>query len=140
MLSDNFEDIIGLKMKLTKRENTRLLIDTGAQLSFLKYSSVSNKKQIEERFSIKFRGIIGCIKSCTLGTIDSGIYINDVFCPHEFRIVHDYIGMGTAEGILGSDFLRKHESIINYGKGELKIIRPELVKQINETFENKKKE
>lgn len=109
IFTHNFEVVIEIKVELTKKENTKLLIDTGAQLSFLKYNMISEKKRIEDRFALKFRGIIGGLKSCTLGTVQSGIYINNVLCPLEFHVVNDYITMGTADGILGSDFLRKYE-------------------------------
>jgi hypothetical protein len=123
-------------VEITKKESTMLLIDSGAQLSFLKYSSISDKKKIDENFSMKFRGIIGCIKSHTLGTIESGIYINNVLCPHEFHIVNDYVGMGTTEGILGSDFMSKYECILNYGLNEIQILNPKFVqKKTNEAFE-----
>lgn len=112
--TQNFEVTINIKVKLTKKEKIKLLIDTGAQMSFLKYSSISNKKEIDDKFAMKFRGVMGIMKDCTLGIVKSGIYVKEIFCPHEFHVVNDYIVMGTAEGILGSDFLRKYESILSY--------------------------
>lgn len=57
----------------------------------------------------------------------SGIYIKNTFCPHDFHIVSDDTTMGIAEGILGSDFLKKYKSVLSYNDEELKIVKPKFL-------------
>jgi hypothetical protein len=135
----NDEFIILTEMDNTEKKLNKLLIDTGAQLSFLKYNSIKNKNKIDNKYSTNFRGILSCIKSHTLGTIESGIYIHNTFCPHEFHVISDQTTIGTADGILGSDFLIKYKSILDYDKKELRIFKPELVsRQAQENLKEKK--
>lgn len=108
------------------------LIDTGAQMSFLRYKSIQNKNEINRQMIIKIRGAIAGIKSSTVGTLSSGLYIDNIFYPHVFNIIKDCIMVGDVEGVIGSDFLEKYKCKINFAENVIELIRPRVLSSKNE--------
>lgn len=127
-------------MDYTKEKSIKLLLDSGAQMSFIKISSIVDEKKIDSNYSVKYRDVVGCTNAFTLGILESGIYLNNSFYSHEFHVVNNNATTGAAEGILGSDCLRKYKCSLDYNKNELKIVRPNLVmEEEKEKFAKRKK-
>lgn len=89
-----------------------LLIDTGAQVSFIK-EEVVKKEEICESEKQKIRGVISKVSGETLGTIEANLTINNEKFKHKFQVVNDQFSVGY-EGILGSDFLNNYNGCIDY--------------------------
>lgn len=125
----NEEVKLTVKMENINKQIVTLLIDTGAQVSFLCYKDIENKNKINHNLIMNVRGAISGLKSTTLGTICSGIYINDIFYPHTFHVIDDCISVGNANGVIGSDFLKKFECILNFSNDRIELIKPQNIKE-----------
>lgn len=90
----------------------------------------------QKKHSIK--GVVPNTQTTTHGSIILSFMIENTQIQHTFSVVQDDIVIGT-DGVLGNDFLRKYNCIIDYNTRELKIKSPEhnLNKKINECFKNK---
>lgn len=122
------EIILRVKVKFTRGEKLNMLVDSGAQLSFLKLNVIEDKNRINNRTVLKFKGIIGGVRATTVGSIDTGLLINGIFCEHEFHVVDDKVAVYSADGVIGSDFLRKFKAKINYEKKEISLMKPSEIK------------
>lgn len=90
----------------------RLLVDTGAQVSFIK-EEIVKKEEVCRSEKQKIRGVISKISGETLGTVEANLTINNERFKHKFHVVNDQFSVGN-EGILGSDFLNSYNGCIDY--------------------------
>jgi hypothetical protein len=94
---------------------TKLLIDSGAGLSIIDYKLVYNLK-IKNSENICISAASGhkidCVGFCTVN-----IQLSDLSFQHKFAVVKNF-----KHGLLiGSDFLSKHNAIINYNNNTLEL-------------------
>lgn len=115
-----------IKIKYAKKEESNLLVDSGAQLSLLKLKCIKNRNLIDTNSTLIFKGVINGVKGTTYGIIKSGIYINKIFFPHNFHVMRDDIGISNTDGVIGSDFLNKYEAVIDYNQKEIKLATPAI--------------
>lgn len=116
-----------IKVKYAKKEENNLLVDSGAQLSLLKLKCIKNRHLIDTNSTLMFKGVINGVKSTTYGIINSGIYINKIFFPHNFHVMRDDIGISNTDGVMGSDFLNKYEAVIDYNQKEIRLATPSIL-------------
>lgn len=116
-------------MKYLNIDSATLLVDTGAQISFLKLQVIQNKHDINHSKVMKIAGAIAGIKCTTIGTLDSGIYIENKFYPHIFHVIDDHVAVGKVNGVIGSDFLRRFECKICFEHEIIELIDPDKVQR-----------
>lgn len=88
------------------------MIDSQADISVIKQEAIYNEVRINEKNSIKIRGVTaGTIES--LGTIAIELYVNDLSIEHEFQVVPNEFNI-PADGIIGRDFLKAQQCKIDY--------------------------
>lgn len=88
------------------------LVDTEAQISVIKIGSIANTSEIDSSEIINIKGITkGSTK--TLGIIFLDLFSNNYIIEHKFHILNENTPIPT-DGIIGKDFLKLHECIINY--------------------------
>lgn len=89
--------------------NLKFLVDTGASVSLLKQQHCP--REIQYQRTIKIRGISG--NMMTLGTCELMLKIGSNRVQHEFHVIPNNFETSFS-GILGSDFLSKYKSIVDY--------------------------
>lgn len=86
-------------------------MDTQADISVFKYSSLKFKKFIDLSNTIEIKGITNeTINS--LGVVNIKLQLDNVL-SHDFHLVNDEFNINT-DGIIGKDFLIRHNCSINY--------------------------
>lgn len=108
--TSNNEVIVSAKFETDKVIN--LLVDTGAQVSFIKENMLGSEEVILNE-KIKVRGVINAVSGLTLGTVETELIFNDIRFRHKFHIINDEFSVGH-DGVLGSDFLDKYRGCIDY--------------------------
>lgn len=89
-----------------------MLLDTQADISLLKKSSIRNKTKINSAETVTITGVTdGQITS--LGILDTTLHIQNTIIPHEFHIVPDTFSI-PVDGIIGKDFMKEHKCLLNY--------------------------
>lgn len=108
---------VTLYSDITRTSNTYLL-DTGANISTLKISTLRDNTQINNQNSCQINGIIeGIVK--TKGSIDTYLLNNDIELEYQLQIVDDDFPV-PADGILGLDFIRKYNCKLDYDQNNWK--------------------
>ena len=92
------------------KNKIRFLIDTGASISTLKQRMVQ-KSEINDKEIIPISGLVG--KTKTVGTIQGALDLTSATIDHKFHILPDDL-LIPVEGIIGSDFLRDFDAIIDF--------------------------
>lgn len=99
-------EINGVKRKCS------YLVDTQADISVFKYSSIPGTPYFDETNVINIKGIThDSLKS--LGTIHVGLYTEQDVIDHEFHVVPDEFNIDS-DGIIGKDFLAFYRCKIDY--------------------------
>lgn len=110
-LNLNCSDFVMMETSATESESS-FLIDSQADISVIKQNAIYDNLHIDERNSIKIRGVTaGTIES--LGTIQIELYTNEVSIEHEFHVVPNEFNI-PSDGIIGRDFLKSQRCQINY--------------------------
>lgn len=106
-----YTDFIKLKINNVERILT-ILVDSQADASILKESSLKSHNKVNTNEKIQLQGITdGSISS--LGSFDSKIPFQNNLIDQKWHIVPDSIRI-HADGILGKDFLKPFKAAINY--------------------------
>ena len=97
------------------------LVDTGSQISILKAEKILDAK-INTKKAIKIIGIANNKPIKSLGVTQAFLTCNDSIISHEFHVMHENVFLRT-DGILGADFLLKHDAKIDISESivELKL-------------------
>lgn len=89
-----------------------LLVDTQADISVIRYSSLRNGSFIDGTQTIRIKGVTEQIIQ-SIGIIDATIHIDEISIAHVFHVVPDEFGI-PSDGILGKDFLKIHRCVLDY--------------------------
>jgi len=99
------------------KEKLKFLIDTGAQLSLCKRTSIKEGSMYDPKRVVNVRGISSCTER-TLGEIEIGLSTGNHETKHVFHVVGDGIRI-PYDGILGQDFFISKRARIDYEKREI---------------------
>lgn len=90
------------------------MLDTGAEISIIKKQCLKPDIKIDDSFKINIKGVTdNIIKS--YGIIDNELISTDFSIFHEFHVVSNSFNI-PADGIIGKDFIKLNECILNYQK------------------------
>jgi len=103
---------------MTGFKNT-FLIDTGADISIFKSTTIKPKHFVNRFRTSKIKGVTSEIIN-SLGTTETFIYINNSKIKHEFHIVNEDFPI-PGDAILGRDFLTKYNCILDYSKWTITV-------------------
>lgn len=122
MINDR-ESTISVKVCNMFGEVSTMLVDSGAQMSFLRADKIKNKNLINQNRIIKISGAVAGARVCTVGDMEGGIIINKVKYVADFQVVDKMINLRT-DGVIGHDFLTKFNCKIDYENNTLDILSP----------------
>lgn len=88
------------------------LVDTGADISLIKISSLKKNGCINNKEIIKITGV-GKEPIFTLGVIFADLSVKNFKIEHKYHVVPDDFNI-PSEGILGRDFIKRFRSLIDY--------------------------
>lgn len=94
------------------------LLDTGSEISLIKKSSLSmiNQAKQDTKQVVVIKGITGN-RASTLGIVEDNVVLtNGRKVSHRFHVIDDNFPFSNCDGLLGKDFLNKHNLIIDYNK------------------------
>ena len=104
-----------------------LLVDTGADVSLIKNDNFSDN-QINTNRITTLSGI-GQGKIRSIGTTFFDLKFKNCLIPHYFHVVHNDFPI-PCDGILGMDFFRKYNCILEFSKDhDYLILRPHNITQ-----------
>ena len=95
-----------------KENKLTFLLDTGADLSVIKRSSLKFRVKYALKGGISIKGISDMIMK-TEGTITLKLFTDTHETTHTFHVVGSEFGI-QYDGILGSDFFEDKQSIVSY--------------------------
>jgi len=105
-------DTVTIRVDISKRGNMRFLIDTGAEISVVKCTSLRPEISYESAKGISIKGISSsCLR--TEGTARLKLFTPTHETTHIFHVMGNDFGY-QYDGILGQDFWKTHRSTINY--------------------------
>ena len=99
------------------KEKLQFLIDTGAQLSLCKHTSIKEGSVYDPKRVVNVRGI-SCCTERTLGETEMGLSTENHETKHIFHVVGNGIRI-PHDGILGQDFFMSKRARIDYKKREI---------------------
>lgn len=109
----NFSDFIIVESNISEDDIT-LLIDTQAEISVIRQSTIQNQKEICTNDIISIKGVT--LESIvTLGTVNIELQINGLVFENTFHVVPDEFNI-SSDGIIGKDFLKKYSCILNFNE------------------------
>ncbi|XP_071631814.1 uncharacterized protein [Temnothorax longispinosus] len=111
-------DLITLPMREAKREKIHLLFDTGAAVLIIKVKHLKGETMIEED-KMALTGATGH-KAHTIGKFTATIDLRDRKIKHTIYVVKDDFPI-EYNGILGVDFIKKHQASYSYESNSIKI-------------------
>lgn len=110
-INNDFSDFITCSSPQT-RDKVILLIDTEAQISVIKRSTLLNHIGYDENEIISMKGITH-ERQQSLGSIQLILIFEHLSITHKFHVVPDNFPIPT-HAILGKDFSKRHHCIIDY--------------------------
>lgn len=118
----NLSSYVILRTDFNDLHNT-FLVDTGADISIIKTSKLAPGALIDKNFTTNISGIGESVVR-SIGTIRTGLIIENIILEHTFHIVDDSFNV-PSDGILGLDFIRKYNCILDYRKNNnMLVLRP----------------
>lgn len=96
-----------------------LLLDTQADISVLKLSSIELQNPINTAAQVLIKGVTH-ESIQTVGTLRASLSFNSLITTMDFHIVPEEFNI-PVDGILGRDFLHRHNCIINYNNNTLTV-------------------
>lgn len=135
----NFEIMCKLQLKQSEEKQLTFLIDTGAQLSFIKRGKINKEVPIDGKRKAEITGALNRQTSKTLGIVQCQLQIDQANLEQEFHLVTDKLNIST-DGILVSNFLRKYQCKIDFEKLTIKIRKPKQENEIKKKEVSKNKE
>lgn len=110
--------LLNLEIDFSNSTSLTFLVDTGADVSLVRIQSLKGSTMVSQRTRFVLTGIT----SNSITTL--GICTGNIAFPlaqtvnHEFSVVPEHFQLNSdSDGIIGRDFLLKHDAIINYPKG-----------------------
>jgi hypothetical protein len=94
-----------------------LLIDAGAKLCLLKYSSIKDGTVYRPDTALSVRGISNEIER-TLGDVNAKLRVVNYETEHRFQVIGDVINI-PYDGILGKDFFESKQATVDYVRKEI---------------------
>lgn len=88
------------------------LVDTQADISVFKNSSITEETYIDAGNVIRIRGVTQDYLQ-SLGTVGLSLFIDNDQIDHEFHVVPDEFNI-DCDGIIGKDFLMQYRCKIDY--------------------------
>lgn len=110
-IDSNYCDFIVLNTNASSSKST-FLVDTQADISIFKFSSLHEQFFINKSNVIHIKGITNDTID-SIGTTNIELFLNDGHISHNFHVVPDSFNIST-DGIIGKDFLAKHKCTINF--------------------------
>lgn len=101
------------------------LLDTQAEISLIKTSAISDRNLIDKSTRISLKGITNEVIS-SLGLLAAELDFNNHLVQHDFHVVSSNFPI-PAQGIIGMDYFKAHNCVINYSKMEFTMYLPERV-------------
>lgn len=111
-ISNDFSDFITITSPSAK-QNIILLIDTQADISIIKLSSLLGNIYYNKTDIISMKGITE-ERLESLGSVMMNVIFENLSIEHKFYVVADNFPI-PSHGILGREFTKKHSCIIDYG-------------------------
>lgn len=118
----NYSDYVRIDCNISKHLCT-FLNDSQADISVIKLSSIQVDIPFDNSIIIKIKGITDNIIE-SLGTISIDFFFDDVLVSHTFHVVPDEFNI-PSDGIIGKDFNRRFNCVIDYGDMTFTIRAPE---------------
>lgn len=115
-------DTVTFNVSESRSGTARFLVDTGADISIIKASSLNEGTVYLPDKRVQISGISKGVLS-TLGVAELKLSTKCKTSTHEFQVVGNELNM-QHDGILGKDFWQSKRAKINYLKGE--IVMPNL--------------
>lgn len=112
----NFSDFIEIPVEHSS-QNCSFLIDTQADISLIKFSSLREKANFDTRYTVTLRGISSSGID-TFGILSTRLFFNDESILHQLHVTPNSINI-LSNGILGKDFLKTFNCTIDYDKMSL---------------------
>lgn len=95
--------------------NLDYLVDTGAEVSLVKLSSINDIVQVSQTEFIPLNSLSPYTSDLfTLGTCINQVKLNDKIVKHQFHVVNDNQVNLRQNALLGIDLIQKHNLIINF--------------------------
>lgn len=112
----HYNDFVHIPSSVATQVST-FLVDTQADISIFKHSSICNDIHIDKSDKINIRGITHNTIS-SIGTAQIDLYFGKNTICHNFHIVPNDFNIHT-DGIIGKDFLERYDCNINNLQGEM---------------------
>jgi hypothetical protein len=110
-------DTVTLSLCPSKIDRVKFLVDTGADISIIKESSLKPECDFKIDKSVEIKGISnGVVK--TRDTISLKLFSDHHETVHDFHVVGEEFILHY-DGILGRDFWENKKAVIDYCKGEI---------------------
>lgn len=109
-MDDHTPNRITITLKTKEKNVLTFLIDTGAGISLLKKGKAQNQITPE---TIKLYGINDSTHQPTIGVTQISFHIHNDIINHKFHVVPNEFPIDNVDGLLGMDFLRKTETIVD---------------------------
>lgn len=107
-----YADYIEINTNVTN-ELAYILVDSQADVCVLKENSLNNNYVLNTNDIITITGVVDT-PIYSLGSINIELYINDTMIIHKFHIMPDEFCI-PSDGIIGKDFMKLYECIMDYG-------------------------
>lgn len=112
------KDFVNVKTNVSN-ELTSALVDSQGDICLIKRNALKEHVKINTKIRYGITGVTDGSRA-TLGAIFMTMKIGKTTITHIFHVVHENFPIVT-DALLGSDFLRKHECVIDYAKSLLTI-------------------
>lgn len=107
----DFTDFVNIDCNISN-ETCTFLVDSQADISVIKLSSLTNDFYYDTSEIIRIKGVTnGTISS--LGTVMVDLHIENTTIEHKFHLVPDEMAIPT-DGIIGKDFIRHNRCCLDY--------------------------
>jgi hypothetical protein len=113
-----------LKTDIGIRGEVKLLIDTGAELCLLKYTSLKDGTAYNPNTVLNVRGISKGTEK-TFGEVNVRLTTGNFETEHKFQVIGDGMNI-PCDGILGRDFFEDKQATIDYVRKEIVMGRVRL--------------
>lgn len=108
----HFSDYVALRMDISELD-TYCLLDSQADVSVIKEEHLNENTLIDESEIIEVRGVVK-VPIRSLGFIMVKINIDDLIILHKFHVMPNNFNI-PCHGIVGKDFIKFYEGILDYG-------------------------
>lgn len=114
----NYSDYIELKTNIS-HENLSILVDSQADVCVIKQNSLQCDFEIDTSDIIEITGVIKT-PIYSLGAVNIQIFANGLIITHKFHVMPNSFNI-PSDGIIGRDFNRLYNCVMDYGTREYTI-------------------